>query len=140
VAHAPRAIFHYTCDHGAAGILTTGIIKPNPQPMLAGLEVAWFTDLALPVPAGALGMARPGEDGTRLTCDRYAHTFTVDGDQVAHWPIIRRALVRTSPELRSHIRALEQFAMPMHWWVSDVPVAIHPPPSTVAAAGHTPRR
>ncbi|MEU8199507.1 hypothetical protein AB0C10_37560 [Microbispora amethystogenes] len=108
----PRMLWHYTCDHGAAGIQREGIIRPNLHPLL-GVPVAWFTDLD-PAHRFEIGLT-----SDRLACDRMAHRFAT-ADRLVWWPLAARSLRVPAP-----VRAeLETGRLPAHWWVSLTEVAI----------------
>ncbi|MEV6035996.1 hypothetical protein AB0L65_32915 [Nonomuraea sp. NPDC052116] len=107
-------LWHYTCDHGATGIVRDGMVKPNLHPLL-GVPVAWFTDLDR---AHRLEL---GLTSDTLKCDRMAHRFEVaDPESLLWWPKAAR-LLRLSQAVRAE---LETGRLPAHWWVSFEPVAV----------------
>lgn len=109
----PLDLWHYTCAHHVSGILTDGVVKPMAPQGFPSL--AWFTDLSVPH-RDALGLT-----STMLACDRTAHRFRVSARaDVLPYVRIRRDLPARWRE------ALEtaEGAMPMHWWVSPVPVPV----------------
>jgi hypothetical protein len=103
-------LWHYTCDHGLAGI---GKPYGWARPFSDG--VVWLTDLDAPVP-DALGLT-----SHLLTCDRTAHRYRVVDAWAAspwmemrpYWDPVRRDALEAAPG-----------AMPRHWWVSPVPVRV----------------
>ena len=109
-------LYHYTCDHGAAGIARDGWVSPlsdrveSPYPQA---DFAWFTDLDTPI-REALGLT-----SHILSCDRTAHRFKVtDATEVARYLDVRRNL----PSL--HDLELAPGAMPAHWWIASEPVPV----------------
>jgi hypothetical protein len=131
--HQPALLFHYTCIHAAADIRRTGEVRPGAmlgidRKKLRGMTVeeqravldirsfAWFTDLAPPAPKGPLGLTMHS-----IQCDRTEFCFQVepDWDQVRWWMHVRREhpdLLQLEAEPRS---------LPMHWFVSEKPVAVY---------------
>jgi len=90
--HAGLTLWHFTCTHRAAGIAASGVVRPHPQPQLAGVELSWFTSAAAPAPA-ALGLARR-PDGL-VTCDRMAVRYrAVTAADLLPWTYYRRELPR----------------------------------------------
>lgn len=115
VVSTRRRIWHYTCDHAAAGIRRDGLIKPNAQPALDGLPVSWFTDL------DRGHRFEVGLTSRIIRCDRMAHRFEVkDPNGLEHWPVLARHL-RVPREIRDE---LEDGRLPAHWWVSLNPVEV----------------
>lgn len=110
----PEVLYHYTCSHGMTGIRRARKVLPNPVHTLAGAHVAWLTDLAEPDRAG-LGLT-----SQMLTCDRLAYRVTVRPYGAVHWPIWAREH-RVDREYRN---VLESFGWPMHWWISEQPLAV----------------
>lgn len=119
-------LWHYTCDHGRWALGVAGVLRPIRQhsPESASLlpapmaDVVWLTDLDVPH-AAALGLT-----SRVLACDRTRHRYAagrLDHPQVARYVDVRRALFTAGQR-----RDLEQApgAMPSHWWVSTVPVAV----------------
>jgi len=111
-------LWHFTCDHSCQRIGLNGLIKPAAMlapfaetiTLLAG--VAWFTDLEA-ADVRALGLT-----SRLITCDRTAHRYTVtNSDPCVPWVVVRRMYPR---ELVDDIES--NGAMPMHWFVSSVPV------------------
>lgn len=70
---APR-LFHYTCAHGAAGIVRDGRVVPN-----RGL--VWATSLS----PGFAVREWLGLTSYMLACDRMAHCFEVDPGPFRRW-------------------------------------------------------
>lgn len=111
-------LWHYTCDCSADLIEADGLVKPISMLVADTLSVpwahlAWFTDLDVPF-VDALGLTRKSID-----CDRTEYRFRVtDESNVTRWAKLRRRL--------PYAFALEsaEGAMPMHWWVSELPVPV----------------
>jgi hypothetical protein len=107
-------LFHYCCSHSAAGILSDGVLRPHPNPILGNLPLIWLTDLDTPDRA-ALGLS-----SRLISCDRTEYRVEVDTDAATHWPTFARRF----PHGR---RALEtaEGVLPMHWYVSEqlIPIA-----------------
>ncbi len=111
-------LYHYTCDHGFAGIRDSGwVLRPWGVPGLP--QLVWSTDLDVPVREG-LGLR-----SKMLDCDRTQHRLTIapDAEHLAeHWATARRRFLPT------YVEALESNhgAMPQHWWVARVPLTVVP--------------
>lgn len=109
-------LWHYTCDHGRAGIdATEGFVVParyQTDKVAGGPgEYAWFTDLATPA-RDALGLT-----SQILHCDRTAHRYRVtDATDVVPWTEVRRQWL-WAEELES-----APGARPRHWFVATVAV------------------
>lgn len=121
-------LYHYTCDHGRAGLGAKGeLIAPIEQPLdqtvvdeMTGwqrglLHLIWMTDLDEP-------LRKPlGLTAVSLHCDRTQYRYRVTDDKYVHrWITVRRDWPR---KLRD---GLEQAsgAMPGHWWISLRPVPV----------------
>ncbi len=104
-------LWHYTCDHGAAGIRRDGIVRPS---TVAAFAVAWFTDLETP------DRTRLGLTSQHIACDRTAWRVEVDPDAAERWTAYARR-ARVPRDLRD---ALEAGRLPAHWWVSESPVRV----------------
>lgn len=128
------SLYHYTCEHGRAGIGDVGrllasvdlseksaaMAKTDPG-LRDLLSWVWLTDLEA-----------PDRDGLGLTmrlskCDRTVHRYQVidPGPGVARWTAVRRAF---NPDLRAELEGAPG-AMPMHWFVARsgvVTVAYYP--------------
>lgn len=117
---APELLYHYTCEHGAAGIDASGELRPNAHPWLSAQygKVVWLTDVGDTVLAGvATGMFPP----VMLRCDRLAVRYTVFADDVrglVHWPDIRD---RFDPDA---VASLEAGALPSRWWLTRRPIRL----------------
>lgn len=108
----PSLLYHYTCEHGATGILRDGIIKGNVNlAMSHGALFVWLTDMPIPN-KHALGLANLAG---LVTCDRTAHRFTVPADLAIWYPAARRELMAANVPLD----ALERSpgVRPVHWFV-----------------------
>lgn len=115
-------LWHYTCDHGRAGIGLEGLLVPAAQ--LAEVTVpwtgrfVWLTDMPSPM-RGPLGLT-----SWVARCDRTTHRYRVtDASTALRWSDMLRGLPRREREIA---RALEEVpeARPMHWWVSREPVPV----------------
>lgn len=116
-------LWHYTCEHGRAGLGNSGTVLPPVMqdrfdPRMAALHApgwAWFTDLAVPQRA-ALGLTR-----YVVSCDRIVHRYRVtDTTDVHRWLDVRRRMpARWRDDLES-----EPGARPAHWWVAAGPVPV----------------
>jgi hypothetical protein len=120
-------LYHYTCTHGREGIGDSGtlvgarhLIPPTEHPAMndwraAMFDLVWMTDLSFPI-RGALGLS-----SYTLRCDRTEFRYRVTNACTArHWPDVRRSF---DPRIRRGLET-ELAAMPMHWWVSTVPVPV----------------
>lgn len=107
-------LYHYTCDHGAAGIGLIGTVQPRTCPWALELPpVVWLTDLARPDRDG-LGLT-----STLLTCDRLAYRYIVtDPTVAAPWAEVADRVLGDTPGRR----IAEAYGCPEHWFVADVPV------------------
>lgn len=106
--------WHYTCDHGAEGICSEGVVRPNLHPLL-GVPVAWFTDL------GHAYRTQLGLTSDTLACDRMSHRFEVaHPGRLLWWPRAARSLKVPAP-VRDE---LEHGRLPAHWWISFGPVEV----------------
>lgn len=114
--HTTPALWHYTCEHGDAGISReargpgAGLVRPG------GDGFVWAADLDVPV-RDALGLT-----SHLLDCDRMAHRWRIDDLSVAayflpwveaRWSVdpVRRDAIEGAPG-----------ALLRHWWVARVPV------------------
>ena len=114
----PATLYHFTCrEHGEPGITKDQKLLPHKQ-FLLGRHLVWLTDMDTPN-AWALGLTN-----YLLCCDRTqvrvtVHPLTLNDKCGIHpWWYYRRTI---PPVLRE---ALEQTGMPMHWWVTELPVPI----------------
>ena len=101
-------LHHFTCRDSAASIRRTGLIVPNPSPMLPSVPaVVWLTDLPT-ANRKALGL-----ESTILNCDRTEVRFTLDVD-AEPW----REFIEQYEIPRQLRRALERNRKPEHWFVT----------------------
>lgn len=126
----PQRLYHFTCDHGEAGIRQTGSLLPlnlqvapeRLRPLeeqglgfLSGL--VWLTSEPDP-PNLALGLT-----SFHIVCDRMQHRFSVsDPGQIARclwWPPLIRDFGPVAREL-----SLNPGAKPGSWWVCRGPVRV----------------
>jgi hypothetical protein len=99
-------LYHYTCEHGARGIRTSGGV------LVPGLDrLVWLTDLDTPV-RDALGLW-----SFVTPCDRTAYRFEVAEDNGYTWPWVGPGRWAMDP---AYVELLEAApgVMPRHWWVS----------------------
>ena len=109
------ALVHYTCGHNFEEILTSGLVRPAPQPVLGHRALSWWTDITWPTPMGGLGLT-----SYLLSCDRTQYMVkAADVSSIIPWvewasdlPRLQRGLLETPGTL------------PMHWFVSEVDVPI----------------
>jgi hypothetical protein len=118
--------WHYTCDHGHAGIGDEGRLLPAsqlaPPARVAKLpawhqqlmSLIWMTDMDTP-DALALGLTRE-----TISCDRTAHRYRVYGYNPARYVDLRRDLPK---RLRDPLENAVG-ARPMHWWCAYTPVPV----------------
>lgn len=118
-------LYHYTCEHGRAGLGEEGTLLPLAQreSLRAGgmppviQEVAqfiWLTDLDFPFRA-ALGLT-----SRLLRCDRTRYRYRVRSGDAVPW---MRAREDCTPAM---VEALETAygVMPVHWWIATTPVRV----------------
>ena len=106
-------LFHFTCDHGRAGIGVRGEIVPLIEHPILHCKVSWFTTLG-----------RPDRESTGLSmhytaCDRMAYRYIItETENCRPWI--------GSPERdaakHQDIIDLELYGDPEHWYIADVPV------------------
>lgn len=102
-------LWHYTCEHSRSRIGEEGWL----QPFASGL--VWLTDLDVPV-REALGLT-----SMLLTCDRTTYRYRVlDPSIGVPWTKVRRDF---PAEHRDELESAPG-AMPMHWFVSALPVHV----------------
>lgn len=108
-----RPLYHYTCEHGAAGIEASGLIEVRRQPPEGQVTLTWLTDLEAPN-RNALGLT-----SHIVQCDRLTYRFEV----VEHVAVERYVDVRREFFPAYWWKELERAegAMPMHWFVSLAP-------------------
>lgn len=110
-------LFHFTCDHGNAGIDKDGVIRPGADGFV------WLTDLR----PGLLGLEQIrhalGLTSHTLTCDRMAYCWRVEAPDA----------VRFDEWAMDGVTQLKGWAlgltmapgvMPRHWFLSDRPVPV----------------
>lgn len=108
-------LYHFTCGHGAAGIMRDRWLRGNPHPYLpdAG-PLIHLTDLDTPAREAC------GLTSTMLACDRMEYRVTVVTSDAVHWPRFARGIPR---EVREQFEGVPG-AMPMHWYVAQVPIPV----------------
>lgn len=110
-------LFHYTCvDHGLVGIEADGwVTKPNPQQMLNGMPLTWFTPLMKP-DAKALGLT-----ALMLRCDRTAVRLrALEGEYIFRWNDVRHVMPQENARRLEGARGTR----PGLWWIATEPVKV----------------
>lgn len=108
----PLNLYHFTCDHGHAGIARTGILLPNIHPFMRNLgALLWLTDLAEPPSRESVGLT-----SSWTSCDRLAYRYSVRTRAAVHWFDIRGRAPKDVVE------TLESFGQPEHWWIARRPL------------------
>lgn len=104
-------LYHHTCEHAARRIVADGgLLRPNVQPQLGGLQLLWLTTSSRPARA-ALGLT-----SHTLCCDRTAHTFRLlDPVDVMPWAQLREQLPATLTRPLEAARG----ARPALWFVTS---------------------
>jgi hypothetical protein len=106
-------IWHWTCDHRAPMIREDGLVKPHPQPVLARLELSWWSDLG-PEHRYELGLT-----SNTLSCDRMEARFEAKiPAELIWWPHYARFVPRAIRD------QLEVGRLPAHWWIAIDPIAV----------------
>jgi len=105
-------LWHFTCEHGAAGIGRRGTLKPHAAPHMPELgAIVWLTDNSSPTSRYDLGLT-----SRLLRCDRMAYRYRVSAPDAIPWAgVSHRLPVQLCADL-------ESLADPSTWWVSFVPV------------------
>lgn len=115
--------WHYTCTHGAERIEADhGLIKPNPQPVLGDIQLAWFTTMP------SASRAALGLTSRTLSCDRMEALFEVEArftPLISLWHEVKRLddfapLIPASRRLEG-VRGVR----PNVWAVAGQPVRAH---------------
>lgn len=129
--------WHFTCNHGHAGIVKTGRLLPTTSLVDASAvarmaatqrrvaELVWLTDLADPV-RDALGLT-----SHEIACDRTQHRWRAVNYRPIRYTTIRR-------DLPQPVRAGLESApgvLPMHWWVAYTPVPVVYDPIVATGVG-----
>lgn len=105
-------LWHFTCEHAAASIDRSGILLPNPHPLLPEIgPVVWLTNWR------TAGRDALGLTSETLTCDRMEVCYSVIAPLAVPWAWVRDDL---DPEA---VAALERFSRPETWRLSLVPVS-----------------
>lgn len=127
-------LYHFTCDHGRAGIGNLGELRSAADQSKKAAQIAasdpamrdllswvWLTDLETPM-RDALGLTQH-----LSKCDRTAHRYQVIDRRAAQpirWIEARRYF---NPAVRDELES-SPGAMPAHWFIaqSGVQVVYHP--------------
>lgn len=124
------ALWHYTCDHGHQALLNGPTLLPGAQvpgypqerldsPMGVLALLSWMTDLEQP-DADALGLTM-----RTIGCDRTRHRWRVlQPDRALRWGRVRSQI---EPWVLDGLE-LKGGAQPVHWWVSQRPIAVEHAP------------
>lgn len=104
-------IWHYTCNHRAPMIRADGVVKPHPQPLLAGLKLSWWSDL------GTEHRYELGLTSNMLRCDRMEARFEAK-EPLVWWPRYARGF----PVVIRNV--LEDGRLPAHWWIALEPIEV----------------
>lgn len=124
-------LYHYTCHHLADQIREAGVIRPQPQPLLAGMPVVWLGDFRMRSQHlnRLLGLGwhtnRPSCAGQKYPCDPAGDRFPVDVPTTDHpfvYPFARIAV--EFPEAAAHYRRLPG-AKTWRWWYATRPVRLN---------------
>ncbi|SRR5260221_10152489 len=108
MTHKDITLYHFTCDHGYAGISRTGVLLPNIHPFMRGLgPLLWLTDLAEPPTPESVGL-----QSTWISCDRMAYRYLVQTKAAVPWSEVR---ARAPKDI---VATLEALGQPEHWWVA----------------------
>jgi hypothetical protein len=108
-------LYHYTCDHRAGQIRSSGRLVGNAHPLMPHIgALIHLTDLDTP-DRDALGLT-----SRILRCDRTKHRVTVETDAAVHWPRFARTIPRHVRENLESARG----ALPMHWYIATEPIRI----------------
>ena len=109
-------LYHYTCDHGRAGIERDGFVKPG----LDGL--VWLTDL-LDVKRRSKTRQALGLTSNILNCDRFVHVFEVEPQAMSYREAVACGLVSRT----RHMGLVRPWTREANWYVSVTPVAVVDP-------------
>jgi hypothetical protein len=109
---AATTLWHFTCEHGFAGLGERGKLGLNPHPLLPKLgQVAWLTSDPTPE-RDAVGLT-----SSLLMCDRMAYRYRVESpSRCIPWTAVRHL---AAPEV---LHDLESFGAPETWWIAREPV------------------
>ena len=112
------SLYHYTCDHGRAGIMRDGWVKPGADGLV------WLTDL-LDVRRHERTRKALGLTSYSLACDRFEHVFAVDpSNAMPYREAIDRGIVSRA---RSMSLLRLPHARPSNWYIATAPVEVLDP-------------
>jgi hypothetical protein len=106
-------LWHFTCEHGFAGLKRRGFLQPRVHLLAPELgPVVWLTSDPHPARDDV------GLTSSMLSCDRMQHRYRVDawGDGCVAWDLVRESV---NPRF---VHDAESFGKPASWWVSRVPL------------------
>lgn len=108
-------LYHFTCDHGAAGIERDGYIKPmNNRAIRIAEPVVWLSSSAS-AQRRALGLT-----SHTLQCDRMEHLYRVTTTLAVPWSNYRLGLSRFAVQQLEAVTGTR----PMLWWVAEAPLTV----------------
>ena len=107
---------HFTCSHGHAAIQRDGLIRPQPQPFLDGVELSWWTD-----DPGQTAYALGLQSAVLLSCDRMEFHYLADVPAV-RWADWKNDWAGGSLLRMNAISELEFGRQHRCWWVCTEPV------------------
>lgn len=113
MAEIAPELWHFTCEHGYAGLRDRGLLRPNRHPLLPHLgPVIWMTMDPEPK-RDAVGLSA----SVLLTCDRMAYRYSVrPAPSCVSWMEVRD---EADPRV---LATLESFGAPETWWISRLPL------------------
>jgi hypothetical protein len=105
-------LWHFTCEHGFAGLRQLGVLRPNRHPLAPGLEpLIWLTDDPDPE-RDAVGLT-----SSHLTCDRLTYRYrALSASRCVPWSAVRHRVDKAV------LADLESFGQPETWWISSEPL------------------
>lgn len=109
----PARLFHFTCEHGFRALGRRGRLCSQMAHPLLGCDVVWLTTEALP------DRESSGLTMDTIACDRMKYRYIVT-DTSACRPWLDSPERAAAP--RRHVRDLESYGDPEHWWVASEPV------------------
>lgn len=109
--HKTLTLYHFTCDHGKAGIDKTRTLLPNLHPYMSCLgPLIWLTNVPEPTRESA------GLTMNYTKCDRMAYRYIVQSKAA----VSRLDIRNRAP--KDIVETLESFGEPEHWWVARRPL------------------
>jgi len=100
-------LYHFTCEHGHAGIRATRLLRPHTHPLMSSLgPLLWLVETPEPSRVSA------GLTSSHLSCVRMAYRYIVKTKAAVRWTAIR---ARAPAEV---VAILESYGKPETWWVA----------------------